>query len=105
MFEALPIDNPAQIEDSCNVLQENLALAMDKRGIEAKDIINNTNIPWGTLMGWIYGDVKSQHAGEHLLNLITYLNCTSDWLCFGIGEDDMDIGKFPKRKPDLKIAN
>ena len=104
MFKDLPIDNPkVKEEEPANCLNENLALAMTRRGIQVSDIVKGTKIPWGTIMGWVYGKnkgVKAQLADENLLNLVTYLECTVDWLCFGIGEDDRELVKFKEVKKD-----
>jgi hypothetical protein len=106
----LPATDLRPVEDSINCMNDNLASAMARRGVfedgqwvpmQVKHIIVNTNIPWGTIMGWVYGydpkekkGVRSQLTDENLYALIVYLECTVDWLCYGIGTDNETLVKF-----------
>ncbi len=89
-----------------NCMVDNLAAAMARRGVlengqpislQARHIVIGAKIPWSTLQDFMTGKedkTRVQMTGESLLNLITFLECSCDWLCFGIGEDTETLVKF-----------
>lgn len=83
----LPATDPSKARPKVNQLQEILAELMSERKIEAAEIQKATGIPWGTLQGWIKGDVGAQILDENILKLSKFFNVSIHYLAFGIGDD------------------
>jgi hypothetical protein len=99
MFNNLPVyqEDLEKIKNKkpkVNNLQEIVIELMNERKLRDADVIKATGIPWGTWMGWINGDVKSQLADGNLLKLAKFFNVHLEYLCFGIGSGEPAFKDF-----------
>lgn len=81
-----------------NCLQDMLLELMNERKVTLAAIQRATEIPWGTLMDWHNGGVRTQKADRNLLKLAQFFNVSTDYLCWGIGEDSPFYGKFKEEE-------
>lgn len=91
LINDLPMDNPEALkkpQEPENCLQDMLLELMDERSIRPSEIQKATGIPWGTLQGWIMGDVKTQKLDRNIFKLAKFFNVSIHYLGFGVGDDD-----------------
>lgn len=86
--DQLPVTDEVKAKPKVNCLQDILLELMDERKVTLAQIQKETNIPWGTLMGWHNGDVNSQQADRNLLALSKFFNVSLHYLLFGMGDSD-----------------
>lgn len=93
MFKELPIyqedlERIKNKKQSVNCLQEIFAELMEKRKVSLAEVQKETKIPWGTLHGWMKGEVEAQKADRNLLALAQYFKVSLEYLVYGIGSDE-----------------
>lgn len=94
MFAELPADQATplkKVRRKVNDVQESLLYIMEKRELTLSKIQRETEIPWGTIMGWHDGQVNSMQLDHNFFRLWMYLKCSLEFLCFGIGDEDTTI--------------
>lgn len=92
LFEDLPMDNPKVKKET--PLQKAIIEIMNDRGITDAQVVKETGIPWGTWMGWVYGDVEAPIGGDNLRKLHKYFNVHVEYLLWGIGTDEPVYKEF-----------
>lgn len=88
----LPVTDPKVKKET--PLQKAIIEIMNERGITDAMVIKETGIPWGTWMGWVYGDVESPIGGDNLRKLHKYFNVHVEYLLWGIGTDEPVYKEF-----------